>query len=130
MKPKRRKIKQSTRHTSKLALGINTGLCWCVAFYSLYTGQGAAVVGSCLALIGALYGSYVGVGHLDYRRLLACLTRQEETQDTDETDGGTVDRTGFWLEPDDEYFDEEPEDGTPSRTDARAGNRRPLQKSG
>jgi len=72
---------RSTRRTSKLALGLNTGLCWCVAFYSLYTGQGAAVVGSCLALIGALYGSYVGIGHLDYRRFLSCLlTTQEEKQ--------------------------------------------------
>jgi len=69
--------KQSTRRTSKLVLGINTGLAWGCAFYSLYTGQGAAVAG-CLALIGGLYGSYVGVGHLDYRRLLSCMTTREE----------------------------------------------------
>jgi len=81
------KTKQSSRRTSKLALGINTGLCWCVAFYSLYTGQGAAVVGSCLALIGGLYGSYVGVGHLDYRRFLSCLTRGDDNHQF-ETDYG------------------------------------------
>jgi len=77
---------RSRRKTSKMALCINTGLCWGVAFYSLYTGQGAAVVGSCLALIGALYGSYVGVGHLDYRRLLSCLKQQQEVEHSNQSD--------------------------------------------
>jgi len=82
----KRSTKHSRRKTSKLALCINTGLCWGVAFYSLYTGQGSAVVGSCLALIGALYGSYVGVGHLDYRRLLHCINPTSTIEENEDTD--------------------------------------------
>jgi|GEM_PF-4609630 len=100
---------RSRRRTSKLALGLNTGLAWGCAFYSLYTGQGAAVAG-CLALIGGLYGSYVGVGHLDYRRFLSCLNNKESDNffednpdfecfgsTTDPVDAGGMDeiRAGF-----------------------------------
>jgi hypothetical protein len=64
------KITKSSRRTSKLFLLGNTGLAWGLAFYSLYTNQGTAAVASSLALIGSLYGAYVGVGHMDYRRFL------------------------------------------------------------
>lgn len=64
----------SKRRTSKVILLVNTVLAWGLAFYSIYEGQAVAVVASSLALIGSLYGAYVGVGHLDYRRFVALLT--------------------------------------------------------
>ena len=70
--------KTSKRRTSKAFLLANTGLAWGLCFYGVYTQQGAAVVASCLALIGSLYGAYVGVGHLDYRRFLAFFTKEED----------------------------------------------------
>lgn len=61
---------RSKRRTSKLFLLANTVLAWGLAYYSLYTEQGSAAVASALALIGSLYGAYVGIGHMDYRRFL------------------------------------------------------------
>lgn len=72
--------KHSGRRTSKRILILNTALAWGLAFYSLYTNQGSAAVASSIALIGALYGSYVGVGHLDYRRVLTFFSNTEEQQ--------------------------------------------------
>ncbi|MER9195262.1 hypothetical protein NKI13_18465 [Mesorhizobium australicum] len=68
---------KSSRRTSKMFLLGNTGLAWGLAFYSLYTNQGTAAVASSLALIGSLYGAYVGVGHMDYRRFLNFFNGQE-----------------------------------------------------
>lgn len=62
--------KHSKRRTSKLFLLVNTVLAWGLAYYGLYTNQGNATVASALALVGSLYGAYVGIGHLDYRRFL------------------------------------------------------------
>ncbi|RWO57051.1 hypothetical protein [Mesorhizobium sp.] len=63
--------KTSKRRTSKAFLLANTALAWGLAFYGVYAQQGSAVVASALALIGSLYGAYVGIGHMDYRRFLA-----------------------------------------------------------
>lgn len=70
--------KTSKRRTSKAILAINTVLAWGLAFYSLYTNQGSTAVAASLALIGSLYGAYVGVGHMDYRRFLHFFSSQSE----------------------------------------------------
>jgi hypothetical protein len=71
--------KTSKRRTSKIALAVNTVLAWGLAFYGVGTGQGAAVVAGCLALIGSLYGAYVGVGHFDFKRALETFTNIQGT---------------------------------------------------
>lgn len=71
--------KTSKRRTSKIALAVNTTLAWGLAFYGVFTGQGAAVVAGCLALIGTLYGAYTGVGHLDFKRALETFTNIQGT---------------------------------------------------
>jgi len=111
MKPRKR----SSRFTSKISLTLNTIAAWGCAFYALYTGQGEVVVASCLALIGALYGSYVGIGHLDYRRLLSCIASpsphlEKENEDYTETDNSLVDCIGFQLSNDNEYDTEQSEE--------------------
>lgn len=69
---------RSKRRTSKLFLLVNTVLAWGLAYYSLYTEQGNAAVASSLALIGSLYGAYVGIGHMDYRRFLHFFSSPSE----------------------------------------------------
>ncbi|WP_114945889.1 hypothetical protein [Microvirga calopogonii] len=62
--------KKSKRRTSKFALLVNTLAAWAVAGYA--TMQGQAEIGvAALGLVGALFGAYVGVGHLDLRALRA-----------------------------------------------------------
>lgn len=76
-------LKHSKRRTSKLFLLVNTVLAWGLAFYGIYAGQATSVVASALALIGALYGAYTGVGHLDYRRFLNFFNNQPEPYTAD-----------------------------------------------
>jgi len=109
-------LKQSSRKTSKLALAINTGLAWSLAFYSLFTGQGGAAVSYCLALIGALYGSYVGIGHLDYRRFLVSLYPQEEYNHFSEDNHYLDSNNGFPSQSDCDPMVEGGEGKAPSRT--------------
>lgn len=92
MKPTR---KHSKRRTSKLFLLVNTVLAWGLAFYGVATGQAASVVASALALVGALYGAYTGIGHLDYRRFLNFFTSNQQgpfygnaDMDFEELEGG------------------------------------------
>lgn len=75
--------KHSKRRTSKVFLLVNTALAWGLAFYGIHSGQAASVVASALALIGALYGAYTGIGHLDYRRFLAFFNNQQEPFNAD-----------------------------------------------
>lgn len=82
---------KSSRRTSKQFLLANTLLAWGLAFYSLYTNQGAAAVASSLALIGSLYGAYVGVGHMDYRRFLNFFNGQETGLSSPAFMGGSPD---------------------------------------
>ena len=82
---------KSSRRTSKMFLLGNTGLAWGLAFYSLYTNQGTAAVASSLALIGSLYGAYVGVGHMDYRRFLNFFNQQETGPSFPAYTGGSPD---------------------------------------
>jgi hypothetical protein len=73
--------KHSKRRTSKFFLLVNTALAWGLAYYSLYTEQGGAAVASALALVGSLYGAYVGIGHMDYRRFLHFFNSPEGPHD-------------------------------------------------
>ncbi|QOV06116.1 holin class II [Rhizobium phage Pasto] len=65
--------KTSKRRTSKFVLLSNTALAWGLAFYGVSTGQATAVVASSLALIASIYGAYVGIGHMDYRKALSSI---------------------------------------------------------
>lgn len=62
--------KRAKRRTSKAFLLVNTLAAWGVAGYA--TAQGQADIGvAALGLVGALFGAYVGVGHLDLRAIRA-----------------------------------------------------------
>lgn len=61
--------KLSKRRTSKLVLIGNCLLAWMLCFYSVYHGEGVSIIATTLSFIGAIYGGYMGVGHLDYRQI-------------------------------------------------------------
>ena len=72
--------KTSKRRTSKVHLAINTALAWGAIFYAIYSQQGATVVASLVGVIALSYGSYVGVGHLDYRAHIRGLMAQVSSE--------------------------------------------------
>ncbi|UFS66945.1 hypothetical protein LO749_20855 [Paracoccus denitrificans] len=57
---------KSSRKTSKKVLVLNTVMGWGLAFFGVYMGNEMVTTGA-LAFIAALYGTYTGVGHLDFR---------------------------------------------------------------
>ncbi len=79
-------VQKTSRAFSKLALGVNTTLAWGAIFAGIFTGQATTVVAPALGLLGLLYTAYVGVGHLDYRRVLSTLPAG--------TDGGSAEAPG------------------------------------
>lgn len=57
---------RSRRRTSKFWLGVLLVTAIAALFYALYQGLETAAVGVTI-MIPAVYGAYVGVGHMDYR---------------------------------------------------------------
>lgn len=62
---------KSSRRFSKRMLMLNAALTWGAIYFAILHDQGGAIAAGGFALIGALYGAYTGVGHLDYRSILA-----------------------------------------------------------
>jgi hypothetical protein len=63
------RLKSSRRKTSKVWLGLNTICSFAALFYAINRG----LDGAALALAGLppfFYGTYIGVGHLDYKQVL------------------------------------------------------------
>ncbi|MER9883087.1 hypothetical protein [Mesorhizobium sp. M0118] len=65
---------KSSRAFSKRMVCINSALAWAVLVYSIYSEQAAAVAVSAFGFIATLGATYMGVGHMDLRQLLASLT--------------------------------------------------------
>ncbi|NIH77440.1 fatty acid desaturase [Ochrobactrum sp. P20RRXII] len=61
---------KSSRKFSKWLLVINVSLAWGAVYMSIFYSQAEAVTAAALGLIGLLYTGYVGVGHLDFRKVL------------------------------------------------------------
>lgn len=73
-------MKNSRRRTSKVWLGLNTICSFAALFYAINRG----LDGAALALAGLppfFYGTYIGVGHLDYKQVLRNFQTPEETPD-------------------------------------------------
>ncbi|AWC24976.1 hypothetical protein CO731_04469 [Aminobacter sp. MSH1] len=64
---------KSSRRFSKRMVIANCALAWGAVFASIYFAQAAYVAASAIALIAVLGGAYMGVGHLDLKRLLMTL---------------------------------------------------------
>lgn len=62
--------KASRRTFSKQMLLLNLVMVWVMVMVSMLTKQAEYVIPSAMTTIGALYGLYAGVGHLDYRKAL------------------------------------------------------------
>ena len=62
---------KSSRSFSKRVLVANALLAWGAIYFAIAQGQAEAIAASGFALIAALYGAYTGIGHLDYRSVLA-----------------------------------------------------------
>lgn len=60
--------KKSTRKFTKIIIFGNMALVWIVIIVALATNQASSVIDPAFALIGTLFGLYVGIGHLDYRK--------------------------------------------------------------
>lgn len=58
---------KSSRRFTKILVWANMLLVWPLIFYSVYAGQAEWIATPAFALIGAIFGFYTGVGHLDYR---------------------------------------------------------------
>ncbi len=67
-------MKHTTRFFSKLLVVINVALCWAAVFYSTLHQQGEVAI-TALSIIGAVIGTYIGVGHMDYRAVLQSMKR-------------------------------------------------------
>lgn len=61
---------KSSRSFTKLFVAGNLFLIWVAILASIFTGQAEFVTGHGFALIGAIFGIYTGVGHLDYRQAI------------------------------------------------------------
>lgn len=61
---------KSSRSFTKLFVSGNLFLIWVAILGSIYTGQAEFVTSEGFALIGALFGIYTGVGHMDYRKAI------------------------------------------------------------
>jgi uncharacterized membrane protein YhhN len=68
---------RSKRRTSKFWLGVLLVTSIVALFYSLYQSLETATVGITV-MIPAIYGAYVGVGHLDYRQATSILSEEGE----------------------------------------------------
>lgn len=74
--------KSSSRTFSKRMLMLNLAMIWVTVLFSILLSQAEHVVPAAMTAIGALYGLYTGVGHLDYRKalqaqLLGAIKRSE-----------------------------------------------------
>jgi len=67
-------VKHTTRFFSKLLVGINITLCWLTVFFAVYYSQGEVAI-TALSIIAAVIGTYIGVGHMDYRAVLQSMKR-------------------------------------------------------
>lgn len=71
---------RSKRKTSKVWLGISMSLSFIALFVALWLKLETAAVGITV-LIPAIYGAYVGVGHMDYRQVLSNTPTPEPYRD-------------------------------------------------
>ncbi|RVP74862.1 hypothetical protein [Sinorhizobium medicae] len=63
-------MSRSKRKTSKLWLGVTLIVSFVALFLSLWRGLETAAVGITV-MIPAVYGAYVGVGHMDFRHAIS-----------------------------------------------------------
>ncbi|RVH83229.1 hypothetical protein CN074_25095 [Sinorhizobium medicae] len=63
-------MSRSKRKTSKLWLGVTLIVSFVALFLSLWRGLETAAVGITV-MIPAVYGAYVGVGHMDFRQAIS-----------------------------------------------------------
>lgn len=61
-----------TRTFSKRLVAVCVALAWCALFYAIYSAQATVAVAG-FTFIAGLGGTYMGVGHMDLRQLLAAL---------------------------------------------------------
>lgn len=59
---------KSSRTFSKWMVAGNVLAIWAVVIVGIVFHEAEHVVGPAFGLIGVLFGSYVGVGHLDFRK--------------------------------------------------------------
>lgn len=71
------------RSFSKRILLLNVVLAWVAVFFAIPYEQAEFVVGAALTMIGAIYGAYTGIGHLDLRRMIAL--KEFELNEPDES---------------------------------------------
>jgi len=62
---------KSSRTFSKRMLVLNVALAWGAIYFAIWHDQAGAIAAGGFALIATLYGAYTGIGHLDYRSVLA-----------------------------------------------------------
>ncbi|MER8421852.1 hypothetical protein NKG95_28945 [Mesorhizobium sp. M1423] len=67
---------RSKRRTSKFWLAVTLALSFIALFSCIWRGLETAAVGITV-MIPAVYGAYVGVGHMDYRQSLGQPEQQE-----------------------------------------------------
>jgi hypothetical protein len=88
-------MKTSRRNFSKWLVGINVALAWCAIFLAIIYMQASAVAVGAFGFIGLIAGTYMGIGHADYRAFLANVAASAvggvfgpATQDGDIQGGG------------------------------------------
>lgn len=66
---------RSKRRTSKFWLAVTLALSFIALFSCIYRGLETAAVGITV-MIPAVYGAYVGVGHMDFRQAISNIQQE------------------------------------------------------
>ena len=77
-------VPSSKRTFSKRIVTINVALCWVLAFWAMYRAESDIAIAS-LAIIASVVGGYMGVGHMDFRRILDAMKGTSGYYGSDDT---------------------------------------------
>lgn len=85
MESRRQAVSWGKRTYSKYLVSINVALCWALAFWAMYRSESDVAIAS-LAIIATVVGAYMGVGHMDFRRILDAMKGTNGYYGTNDTE--------------------------------------------
>ena len=85
MEGRRQVVSGGKRTFSKYLVSLNVALCWVLAFWAMYRSESDVAIAS-LAIIATVVGAYMGVGHMDFRRILDAMKGTSGYYGSDDTE--------------------------------------------